>query len=90
MSPRRGEARLGQPYRLLHAILGTVTADKLIASNPCRIVGAGSVHDPERPNLAPEQLQAIVAAVGYGFDVAMRTMLGAHLRLGGTRRLAAG
>lgn len=82
VSARRGEARLGQAYRLLHAILATATSDGLIASNPCRIVGAGSVRDPERPYLAPEQLQRIVMAMGVEFDVPVRVMLGAHLRVG--------
>ncbi|MFT4235286.1 MAG: tyrosine-type recombinase/integrase [Microbacterium sp.] len=81
-SQRRGEARLGQAYRLIHAIMGTAVADGLIAKNPCVIVGAGSVKDPERPYLAPEQLQSIVTAMGAAFDAPMKVMLGGHLRLG--------
>ncbi|TFC26880.1 site-specific integrase [Cryobacterium sp. TMT1-3] len=77
-----GETRLRQSYSLLRAILGTAAADNLIAANPCRIVGAGSVASVERPYLSPDQLALIVAAMPDRFDVPLRVMLGAHLRLG--------
>jgi integrase len=77
-----GETRLRQSYSLLRAILSTAAADKLIAENPCRIVGAGTVSNAERPYLSPEQLAVIAKAMPEVYDTPLRVMLGAHLRLG--------
>jgi integrase len=46
-------------YRLLRAVLMTAADDRLIASNPCRIRGAGSEHAPERPVLSVDQVLAL-------------------------------
>ncbi|MGE0300864.1 MAG: tyrosine-type recombinase/integrase [Candidatus Nanopelagicales bacterium] len=79
---RAGEARLRQAYSLLRTILGTAVADRLVATNPCRIVGAGTDRIPERPYLAPDQLAAIVGAMPEEYHLPIQVMLGAHLRLG--------
>jgi integrase len=52
---------VAKSYRLLRAILNTVvTEDELIASNPCRIKGAGEERTTERPVLSLDQLYALV------------------------------
>jgi integrase len=43
-----GPVTVAKAYRLLHAILNTVTDDRLIRRNPCRIKGAGQEDSPER------------------------------------------
>lgn len=77
-----GEARLRQAYALLRSILATAVADGLIASNPCQIKGAGIASAPERPYMSPDVLSAIVEQMPEHYDLPMRTMFGAHLRLG--------
>lgn len=77
-----GESRLRQAYTLLRSILQTAVRDGLIGSNPCQIVGAGSVAHPERPLMTPDALAAIVSAMPEQWTLPIRVMFGAHLRLG--------
>src|SRR5690606_38853090 len=77
-----GESRLRQAYTLLRSILQTAVRDGLIASNPCQIVGAGSVAHAERPYMTPEALAAIVNAMPGQWALPIRVMFGAHLRVG--------
>ena len=77
-----GESRLRQAYTLLRSILQTAVRDGLIGSNPCQIVGAGSVAHPERPLMTPEALAAIVNAMPEQWTLPVRVMFGAHLRVG--------
>ncbi|MFV0319344.1 MAG: hypothetical protein ACK5IN_03060, partial [Microbacterium sp.] len=77
-----GESRLRQAYTLLRSILQTAVRDGLIRSNPCQIVGAGSVAHPERPYMTPEALAAIVNAMPEQWTLSIRVMFGAHLRVG--------
>lgn len=77
-----GESRLRQAYTLLRSILATAVRDDLIGSNPCQIVGAGSVSHPERPLLSPEALGTIVSAMPEQWTLPVRVMFGAHLRVG--------
>ncbi len=77
-----GESRLRQAYTLLRSILQTAVRDGLIGSNPCQIVGAGSVAHPERPLMTPEALAAIVNAMPEQWTLPIRVMFGAHLRVG--------
>lgn len=77
-----GESRLRQAYALLRSILQTAVRDGLIGSNPCQIVGAGSVAHPERPLMSPEDLAAIVNAMPEQWTLPIHVMFGAHLRLG--------
>jgi integrase len=77
-----GEARTRQAYALLKAIMATAVADGLIPSNPCQIKGAGIANSEERPYMPPEVLDSIIARMPDHYDVPMRLMFGAHLRLG--------
>lgn len=77
-----GESRLRQGYTLLRSILATAVRDGLIGSNPCQIMGAGSVAHPERPLLSPDALGTIVNAMPAQWTLPIRVMFGAHLRLG--------
>lgn len=77
-----GESRLRQAYTLLRSILQTAVRDGLIVSNPCQIVGAGSVAHAERPYMTPEALAAIVNAMPEQWTLPIRVMFGAHLRVG--------
>jgi integrase len=55
---------IAKSYRLLRAILNTaVTEDELIASNPCRIKGAGEERADERPVLSVSQVFELVEMV---------------------------
>lgn len=77
-----GESRLRQAYTLLRSILATAVRDDLIGSNPCQIVGAGSVAHPERPLMSPEMLGTIVEEMPEQWTLPIRVMFGAHLRVG--------
>lgn len=77
-----GESRLRQAYTLLRSILPTAVRDDLIGSNPCKIVGAGSVAHPERPLMSPEMLGTIVEAMPEQWTLPIRVMFGAHLSVG--------
>lgn len=50
-------------YRLLHAIFATAVDDGLLGANPCRIKGAGTERQPERPVLSPKDMQALADAI---------------------------
>lgn len=63
-----GRTAAAHAYRLLRTILGTATDDGLIATNPCQIKRAGTVHHPERPILRPAEVDALAAT----FPPAMR------------------
>ena len=43
-----GPVTVAKAYRLLHAIFETAAEDRIIARNPCRIVGAGKEESDER------------------------------------------
>lgn len=60
---RLSEVSCAKVYRLLRSILGTAETDGLIASNPCRIQGAGVEHCDERPVATVEQVWALAEAV---------------------------
>lgn len=77
-----GSTRLRQAYALLRGILATAVDDRMIAENPCRIVGAGVAKADERPHLAPETMAKIVGAMPAWYSVPLHLMFGAHLRLG--------
>lgn len=77
-----GESRMRQAYALLRSILQTAVRDGLIGSNPCQIVGAGTVKHAERPLMTPDALAAIVEAMPGQWTLPVRVMFGAHLRIG--------
>ncbi|MFD4957398.1 tyrosine-type recombinase/integrase [Microbacterium sp. NPDC058389] len=74
--------RQRQAYALAKAVFGTAVRDRLIASNPCTIVGAGVAKAEERPYLAPDVLATIVAAMPEHYRTPLAVAYGAHLRLG--------
>lgn len=52
-------------YRLLRAILMTaVDEDKILTRNPCRVRGAGTEHETERPTLTVPQVFELAERVG--------------------------
>jgi integrase len=77
-----GETRLRQAYALLRAILTTAANDRLIAENPCRIVGAGVASSPERPHMTGETFARILAEHPEHLRPLLVLTFGAHLRLG--------
>ncbi len=59
----RGAVTVDTTYRLLRAILTTAVDDGLIAKNPCRIKGAGTVRETRRPEITIEQLWRLADTV---------------------------
>ncbi|MCP2636773.1 site-specific integrase [Microbacterium sp. HD4P20] len=74
--------RRRQAYALAKAVFGTAVRDRLIASNPCTIVGAGVAKADERPYLSPDVLATIVDRMPQHYRTPLHVMFGAHLRLG--------
>jgi integrase len=62
-----GPTALAQSYRLLRAILNVAVADEVIASNPCRLRGAGT-SKPSRPSRALTAAEALQLAERLGKD----------------------
>jgi integrase len=58
-----GRTSIAQSYRFLRMVLNVAVDDGLIARNPCRIKGAGTVTAGERPVATPAQLVALVEAI---------------------------
>ena len=66
---RTGETTVAKSYRLLRAILNTAAEPGgRIASNPCRIKGAGKESAPERPTATPAEVLALADAIATGHD----------------------
>ncbi|MGY1499646.1 tyrosine-type recombinase/integrase [Streptomyces sp. QTS52] len=59
-----GATTVAKSYRLLKAILQTAVDDDLLASNPCRIKGAGKEEADERPTATIEQVFDLADAMG--------------------------
>lgn len=62
-----GPTAVAQSYRLLRAILNVAVADEAIASNPCRLRGAGTPK-PSRPSRALTAAEALQLAEQLGRD----------------------
>jgi integrase len=62
-----GPTALAQSYRLLRAILNVAVADEAIASNPCRLRGAGTPK-ATRPSRALTAVEALQLAEQLGRD----------------------
>jgi integrase len=58
-----GRTSISQSYRFLRMVMNVAVDDGLIARNPCRIKGAGTVPVRERPVATPAQLLALVEAI---------------------------
>jgi hypothetical protein len=65
--PTTGPTALAQSYRLLRAILNIAVADEAIASNPCRLRGAGTP-EASRPSRALTAAEALQLAEQLGRD----------------------
>ncbi len=65
--PTTGPTAVAQSYRLLRAILNVAVADEAIASNPCRLRGAGTPK-PSRPSRALTAAEALQLAEQLGRD----------------------
>ncbi|HET9872061.1 MAG TPA: site-specific integrase [Propionibacteriaceae bacterium] len=74
---------VAKSYRLLRAILNTaVVEDELIASNPCKIKGAGEERADERPALNLDQVYELVGLVPERWRAFMLLKTFASLRWG--------
>jgi integrase len=62
-----GPTALAQSYRLLRAVLNVAVADEVIASNPCRLRGAGTPR-ASRPSRALTAVEALQLAEQLGKD----------------------
>ena len=62
-----GVVTVAKAYRLLHTIMQTAMADRLIRVNPCQIPKAGKEESPERPIATLEQVFTIADAVPAHF-----------------------
>lgn len=69
-------------YRFLRAVLNTAVEDGKIASNPCRIKGAGTVRAAERPTIDPAALLAAVEAAPERYRLALLLASWCQLRRG--------
>lgn len=69
-------------YRLLSAICNTAVADEVIARSPCRVIGAGEEHSPERPTLTIAELAAAVEATPERWQLALELAAWCHFRRG--------
>jgi integrase len=60
---KKGKGQVPKAYRLMHAVLNTAVADKLIRENPCQIEGAGLEHSEERPVLSVAEVFKLADAI---------------------------
>jgi integrase len=58
-----GPVTVAKAYRLLRSVLNTAVSDRIIATNPCQIPGAGQEKSPERPIATIEQVFTIANAM---------------------------
>jgi integrase len=82
LTSRAGALQAAKGYRLLRAVLNTAVADGLLLRNPCRIVGGGQEHTPERPLVTPEQVLALAEAIEPRYRALVLLAGNGGLRLG--------
>lgn len=82
VSRQTGPTAVRQAYAVLRAILNTAVADEALHRNPCRIVGAGQAHTPERPLLGLDEVTALIAAMPTDLQTLTTLAFWAHTRLG--------
>jgi integrase len=63
LAARSSPVQAAKTYRLLRAILNTAVEDERIATNPCRLRGAGTERTPERPFVDVEIVLALSDAI---------------------------
>jgi integrase len=83
-----GPVTVAKAYRLLRAILNTAVSDRLIARNPCQIVGAGQEKRPERPIATLEQVLTIADNVAPRFRAMVLLACFTSMRFGELAALA--
>jgi integrase len=86
-----GPTARAHAYSLLRTILGTAAADDIIAANPCRVRGAGSVRRAReiRPATLPE-LEALVKAMPPRYRLMVLLAAWCALRFGELAELRRG
>jgi integrase len=77
-----GRTQAAQAYRLLHAVLQTAVDDGLIASNPCRLAGAGRTQAPERRPASVHEIGQLYAAAPTRYRAAILIAAWGGLRAG--------
>jgi integrase len=63
LAARSSPVQAAKTYRLLRAILNTAVEDERVATNPCRLRGAGTERTPERPFVDVEIVLALSDAI---------------------------
>lgn len=79
---RAGRSTAVKAYSLLRTIMGAAVTDGLLASNPCRIPGAGQDHTPERPIATPGEVQRLADAMPQHLQAAVHLAAWSALRYG--------
>jgi integrase len=77
-----GQTKIAQAYRLLRAVMNVAVDADLIAANPCKIRGAGSMKARERKVATPEQVGQLAAAVPPRYFAAVMVAAYTSLRSG--------
>jgi integrase len=78
----QGPATAASAYRLLSTICHAAVSDRMIASSPCNIKGAGAEHASERPVISVAELEAAVPAAPERFRLAILIAAWCQLRRG--------
>jgi integrase len=90
VSAKTGPTATRQAYALLRAILSTAVEDGALHRNPCTIRGAGNATSPERPLLAPEDVEKLAAKMPAHLRALVQVSCWAALRLGEVLALRVG
>lgn len=83
-----GAATVAGAYRILRTLLIAAEREELIARNPCRIVGAGTVRVKDRIPATPQEIERIAAAMPARLRAAVVLAAWSGLRSGELRALA--
>jgi integrase len=82
VNDQAGAITAAKAYRLLRVILNTAVEDERIASNPCKIRGAGVERSPERPFVDAEIVLRLAAAIEERYSALVLLSGFGGLRLG--------
>lgn len=88
-APLQGEHRAtsARAYQLLRAALNTAVSDGVIATNPCKVKGAGEGRPDERPMASIAEVDALAAAMRDRWRAMVLVAYWCSLRLGELRAL---
>ena len=78
----RHASTAAKAYRLLSTIMKTAATDGLIASSPCRVVGASAEHPDERPIASPQEVRQLTDAMPEYLRVVVSLATWCQLRRG--------